>query len=107
MSLALISQEIDLAIQETLIEPGRRPTSFQGWAIGPPRELRTLPTLTDLLQVAGSAGLVTGACLGFFLHAEGAKDLAQNVVLAGGVGAIVGAMVGFALAAGLAVGGGA
>lgn len=62
-----------------------------------------LPSLTDFLQIVGSIGLVAGGCIGFFLPANGARAIAENVVLVAGVGAVVGAILGFAIWMGTAI----
>jgi hypothetical protein len=65
-----------------------------------------LPSLVDLLQVIGSVGVVTGACICFFLPAAGARQLAENVALGATLGGVIGAIVAFAVYAGIAIGGG-
>lgn len=64
-----------------------------------------MPTLSNLLQVVGSVGLVVGGCIGFIRPANTGRQIAENVALGGAVGAIVGAVVAFSIAAGVAVGG--
>lgn len=64
---------------------------------------RRLPNLTDFLQIVGAIGLVAGGCIGFFLPASSGRQIAENVVLVAGVGAVVGAILGFAVWSGTAI----
>lgn len=74
-------------------------------ALGRTRIMSNSPSVTDLLQVVGSAGLLIGACVGFFVPGVGMRRIAENIVLVATLGGIVGAFVAFALYLGILVGG--
>jgi hypothetical protein len=63
------------------------------------------PSLTNLLQVLGSAGAVIGACAGFFMQTDELRKLGENIVFLATLGGVGGAFVAFAIYAGIAVGG--
>jgi hypothetical protein len=63
------------------------------------------PSLNDLLETLGAAGIVIGACIGFFLPAGTLREIAENIALVATLGGVMGAIVAFAIYAGLAIGG--
>lgn len=62
------------------------------------------PSLNDLLETLGAAGVVVGACIGFFLPAETSRRIAENIALIATLGGVMGAIFAFAIYAGLAIG---